>query len=460
MTTTTQQTIHQPGVDRPAARFARRRVVGGAAAAALVPAIGAALAGCTSGGAGAPPPKQLSGVVHVWAHANFPFHEDVGGEIARSLTTKYPNLTVQSEPISGNAYEKLTAAVAAGDPPEISNGEPSDVQTLGANGVVISLDDYFKRSREVKKDDIWPSIMVDVTYKGKPYGINYAPDLRVLYVSANSYRAAGLDANKPPATWDDLERAIGTVRRGGQGGDIEHLGFDPFLGSGGVYRWMVPYWQLGGELLNADETKVTINNEKAVQALTWLKKVIDAQGSYEKMQAFEKGTTYQQLFMDNKVAHLYATFAERAQVFQKQAPNLQYGFATYPLPPGGKRANYGSGWAFTVSKGAKNPDGAWAFLEHFMADENNLKFADRYDRIPMRASTTKSERYHRNDPFRKLAIEEMPGRKSVICVPGASEALPLEGTFVTNIVLGKTSIREGLQTAEQQIQQALDKFRR
>jgi ABC-type glycerol-3-phosphate transport system substrate-binding protein len=445
----------------------RRRLFGRGARAALAPvALGAAgtLGACATP-AGQPaqpaqPARTLSGPVQIWANRVFPFHEDVGGEIAASFMAKAPAVTIRSEPLAGNAVEKLTAAVAAGDPPELVSIGAHEVQTLAAGGAVASLEDYLRRSGALRKPDIWPTLLKDVTYKDQVFGLPYGPDLRVLYISVDKYRGAGLDPRQPPRTWDALDQAIAKVHRGGAGTDVEHLGFDPFLGSGGIYRWMVPFWQLGGELLSPDGERVTINNEHAIRALTWLKKVVDSQGGYEKMQAYEKGQHYTQLFMDNNVTHLYATYAERAQVFQRDAPSLEYAFATYPLPPNGRRANYGGGHTFPIARGAKNPDTAWAFLEHLSSDEQNLKFADRYDRIPIRISTTRSERYHRNDPFRRLAVEEMPGRRFVISAPGGAEALSAQGTFVTDIMLGKRSIREGLQDAAAEIQQILDKWRR
>ncbi|HEV2125772.1 MAG TPA: extracellular solute-binding protein [Chloroflexota bacterium] len=410
----------------------------------------------------APPAIQkasLSGTVHIMANRAFPFHEDVGGEIANSFMAKHPAVTIESEPLAGDAVEKLTAAVAGGAPAELFSIGIHTVQTVAASGAVMSLEEYLKRST-LKKQDIWPTLLNDITYTGKVHGMVYGPDLRIMYISADKYRGAGLDPERPPKTWNELEEAIGKVHRGGQGTDIEHLGFDPFLGSGGIYRWLVPYWQLGGTLTNADGTKVTMNNENAIQALTWLKKVVDRQGGYEKMQAFEKGTHYTRLFMDNKVTHMYATYAERAQAFAKEAPEMKFGFATYPLPANGKKANYGGGHTFPISTGARNPDAAWAFLEHLSSEENNLKFADRYDRIPIRISTTRSERFHKGDPFRKLAAEEMPGRRFVISAPGGAEALSAQGNFVKDIMAGKVSIREGLGQAEQEIQQILDKWRR
>ena len=157
---------------------------------------------------------------------------------------------------------------------------------------------------------------------------------------------------------------------------------------------------------------------------------------------------------------MYATYAERAQEWQAKAPQLEFSYFSYPLPPNGRRANYGGGHTFPILNGSKNPDAAWAFLEFLSEEENNIKFTDRYDRIPLRSSTVRSEKWHRNDPFRKLAAEEMPGRRFVIAAPGGAEALTAQGAFVTEIMLNRLSIREGLTQAQAQIQQILDKWRR
>ena len=130
------------------------------------------------------------------------------------------------------------------------------------------------------------------------------------------------------------------------------------------------------------------------------------------------------------------------------------------MPPNGRRANYGGGHTFPILNASKNPDAAWAFLEFLSEEENTIKFTDRYDRIPLRTSTVRSEKWHRNDPFRKLAAEEMAGRQFVIAAPGGAEALTAQGAFVTEIMLNRLSVREGLTQAQAQVQQILDKWRR
>jgi ABC-type glycerol-3-phosphate transport system substrate-binding protein len=432
-------------------------VAGAGAGTALLAACGAA---GTAGSSGAARPEALSGTVRIWANPAFPFHEDVGGQIAASFMARYPNVKVQSDSLNEDRTQKMIVSVAGGDAADLVSIEPYHVQGLGSRGVIASLEGYLKKSAAIKRDDVWPTLMRDVTYKGQAYGLVYGPDLRVMYISVDRYRATGLDPEKPPRSWDDLEAAAAPAHPGGRGSEIEHLGFDPYLGSGGAGRWLVPFWQLGGELLSPDDQKVTINNEKGIQALTWLKKVVDAQGGYQRMLDFEKGPTPNQLFMDNKVTHYYATYAERAQEFKLKAPNLQYAFAGFPVPTGGRKANYGGGHTFPIVSGSKAPDAAWAFLEHFLAEDNNIAFADRYDRIPVRTSTTRAEKWQRNDPFRKLAAEEMPGRRFQLPAPGGIEAQPVVNGLVTDVMLDRKSVRDALSEAEAKIQTILDAWKR
>lgn len=435
---------------------ATRRLLLAAAAAA---GAGAALMACGRAERAPQAGRTLRGMVQFWTNPNFPFHEDVGGEIARAFTSRTAGVAIEAVPTPGNMVEKLTTAVAGGTPPDLATVDIFTPQSLAASGAAQPLEDYIKQSKELKKADLWPTHVHDCTYKGKLAAVPMGPDLRILYILTDRYKATGLDSTKPPKTWNDLEAAIGRVYRA-SGTDVEHLGFDPFLGSGGVHRWLVPFWQLGGETLSADSARVAIFNDKGIQAMQWILKLYNLQGGWERINRFKQGIQDDAQFIQGRVTHYYATYATRAQRFQKEAPDLQYGFATYPIPPNGKRANYGGGWANVLAQGAKNPDAAWVFLEHLSSDEQNLKFADRYDRIPIRIATARSERFTRKDPFRVLAAEEMQFRKFVISAPGGSEALPIQARMVNDIVQGKVSVSDGLKDGQEQMQQVLDKWRR
>jgi multiple sugar transport system substrate-binding protein len=271
---------------------------------------------------------------------------------------------------------------------------------------------------------------------------------------------AGLDPDKPPAKWSELEAAAQKAFRGGAGA-VQHLGWYPFMGSGANWLWMVPYWQLGGETLNADQTKVTLNNERAVKALTRLKRVVDNQGGWTAVDAFRKGHSSpagEAVFMEGGATYLHATLSERGEQFTIKAPAMRFTVSSYPLPDeGGSVANYGGCHTLPVTKGSAHPEAAFLFIEHVTGNDNNIKFALRFDRVPIRESSTASETYIRGDRGRALQAQEMKRRRFVIAAPGGDEMLPHQDV-VTPFMSGEMALQDTLREKERLAQQVLDKY--
>jgi multiple sugar transport system substrate-binding protein len=362
---------------------------------------------------------------------------------------------VEFAPENDGLGVKLIAAAAGGQPPDATSSSGFMTQTFAHSGLSIALDDRMRRGGVVKRADIWPSLLNELTYKGSVYGLSYAPDVRVLYTSTDPYQRAGLDYTKPPKTWDEmLEVARKTATRG-EGGELAIVGFDPYLSSSNTNAWLLPFWQAGGELTNKEGTKVTLATEPAIKALTWIQRVIDAQGGWQTVKASRNANLYQR-FVNGKVAHMIDTFSVRSESFWPLNRSIVFGYAPYPLPAGGRRANLGGNHTFVIPKGSKQQDAAWLFLEELLAEPNLLKFVDRYDRVPSMQSLARSEKFLRGDPFRRLMIDEMPGRRWFIPLPGAADLRQPITDVPTEILDKGVSIQTALQQAQTAVQAALD----
>ncbi len=116
----------------------------------------------------------------------------------------------------------------------------------------------------------------------------------------------------------------------------------------------------------------------------------------------------------------------------------------------------GGNHTFFIPKESKQQEAAWLFLQELYDEPNLLKFVDRYDRVPATQSLAKSDRFLRNDPFRKLMIEEMPGRRWFIPLPGAADLRQPITDLPTQILEKGVSIREALTQAQAAVQAALD----
>ena len=435
----------------------RRAIFRQAGAALLAGTGGAALAACQVGGTdtSTTSTQETSGRIEIWGFNSVPFTDGAPADILREFQAKHPRVQLEYLQNNDTTNEKLRVQVAGGTSPDLASAGSSGFQHLALDGIARSLEPFIKKSKVVAKADMWPDLVREHTWKGELRGITYGPDIRLLYVHSNLYQRAGLDATKPPKTWDELEANVAkTMARDGQKLSVE--GFDPFLGSGELNLWPIPFWQLGGELLSADGTKVTIANDHGLKAWTFLKSVIDRQGGWTALQEFKTGKAGNQLFADGVVSHYYATNSERARLQRDLAPGIQFGFATYPMPAGGRRISFGGVNGFLMTTGSPNPDAAWAFLEHLWTPENVVKLCDYHDRVPPRQSVAASEQYVRNDPFRKLVGEEMKGRRWLIALPGAAAMRTDLQNVANDILRSNMGIMEALTKAQTAMQAKLE----
>jgi multiple sugar transport system substrate-binding protein len=437
-----------------------RRAALGALGAAGAAALAAACGGAPGGDA--PPPaagKGLSGTLTMWwPNATFDPAASIGGDMQKTFTEQHPGLTIDA--VVEGSGDKLKTQVAAGTPPDFFHTQSYWQTTWGVTGINTQLDDYVKRSKAIKLEDIWPLKLKEVQHQGKTWALPYSIDSRVVYINADQYARAGFDLAKPPQTWDDFEKTIPALTKQAGPGEVTQFAFDPFVGSGGLQRWMVPFWQLGGEFHNPEGTKITIYNERGIRALDWIMKLFNMQGGWPALEKAQTGVTPQErLFLQNKASYMYATFATKASVFNKEAPDFKFGFMDYPRPAGGKVANYAGGWAICIPKGAKNADAAFAFVEHLYAPENDLKWHTFHLRVPVHMGVAKSVDFTRNDPFLKLTMDGMAGGRFVASIPGGEGILPVMDAMVKKVRAGEAAVRDALQEAEQLAQQEVDKLR-
>ena len=438
-------------------------------AACLRAGVGAAWAGaatslaaCEAPFAGKPATsEEIAGKVTVWAHTAFNWTDTVGGEIMADTMAKHPKLQIVVEPVTDGSSivraQKLIAATAGGNPPDVTHVGTSDLQGLGKAGIIQPVDRYLKASRVVKQSDLWPEMVKDMTWKGQQYGMPWGPDLGILLGQFAALRSAGINTDRPPTTWEEFEEHVRRLYREDEPGKPTRIAFHALAGQAGPTQWLIPFWQQGGELLSADGTKVTINNEKGIAALQWIERVFKAQGGYDSVLTL--GQNQANLWIAGAAGYWFANVAAPSQsqpLMDAMRSGLQF-FSTYwPIPRGGKRANIGGAHAFCISAQTKAPAGAWAVLENLSSEENNLKFAVFYNRIPIRVKTAQSAAFHKNDTRLKLAVEEMDNRKSGLTAPGGAEATPVINQVALDVVMGKKSVTNALDEGQKAIQAILD----
>jgi multiple sugar transport system substrate-binding protein len=121
-----------------------------------------------------------------------------------------------------------------------------------------------------KPENFWTGALKSVTWEGKYYGIPTNNETMAFIWNKRMFAAAGLDPEKPPATWADVVTYSKAIKdKTGKAG----FGMVARVNAGNTpFRFMPILWAYGsGALDEADPNptyqKVTINNEGGVAAL-------------------------------------------------------------------------------------------------------------------------------------------------------------------------------------------------
>src|SRR5207249_3804677 len=64
-----------------------------------------------------------------------------------------------------------------------------------------------------KRDDFWSGALKSVTWNGKLYGVPTNNETMAFIWNKDIFKKAGLDPDKPPATWDDVVKYSAQIKK-------------------------------------------------------------------------------------------------------------------------------------------------------------------------------------------------------------------------------------------------------
>src|SRR5712691_8261224 len=157
--------------------------------------------------AGAPAHAQGRTEIHWW-HA-------MTGQLGEALVTLAKQFNesqgeYEIKPLNKGSYpETLTAAIAAyrqKNPPHLVQVFEVGTQTMMLSGAVYPVWELM-RDNEVKIDwnDFIKPVVGYYTKDGKLYSMPFNSSTPIFYYNKDTFKKAGLDPEKPPKTWQDVE---------------------------------------------------------------------------------------------------------------------------------------------------------------------------------------------------------------------------------------------------------------
>ena len=144
--------------------------------------------------------------IKLWHAMGGARYEAITKDIAEGFNKAYPNYTI--EPLFTGSYaETVTkgiAAIRAGDPPQILQVYEVGTQTMLDSGAIIPVTEVVKAG-EINWSDYFQPIMNYYTVEGRLNSMPFNSSTAILYYNKDAFKKAGLDPDKPPVTFKDVE---------------------------------------------------------------------------------------------------------------------------------------------------------------------------------------------------------------------------------------------------------------
>lgn len=322
---------------------------------------------------------DVSGDITLWHFWGSPVRHNAMRRVIAMCAQKLPNIKVTDivKPFGDIWTDNLAAAAGGNGIPDVIVSNRPALPREAADGVYLSLQAWADRDN-VRREQFYNWAWDQGVYDNQIYGIPHETDVRVLFYNKNLFQQAGLDPNKPPATWAEIEQAASKLDRIGADGRIERMGFFP-LWNIGAEPWQ---YTNGADMIKPDGTP-QINNPKMVETVAWLKKWVDRYGGWDKVAAFRNQfASPDDLFMSSSVAMYVDIFGYNSILqFNRptvpldngQKPRMDWGIALMPYNT--KPGTWSGGFSLSIPTGAKHPEAAWEFIKCATSSEGQVSWA-------------------------------------------------------------------------------------
>ncbi len=328
-------------------------------------------------------PDNLSGTVTFWNAYNTvsPENKTLTEQIIPAFEKLHPNVTVKAQALPyDDLRQKLLAAVAGGETPDLVRADIIWVPEFGDLGALAPLDQEMP-DFATYKDQVYAGPLATNFYGGHYYGLPLDTNTRVIFYHPDVFKAAGIA--DPPKTFDDFAADCAKIKALGKADTYCYA-------EGGTGPWnILPWiWSNGGNITDPTYTKATgyLNSKASVDAVNmlndWLKK------GYLSPSIMGGGIATSDAMGKGQVG-MIVDGPWMPPIFQQQYPDLKTGLAAFPSGPGGSVSVVG-GEDIVMFEKSQNKAAALAFMRYMLNTESQTALG-KVGQMPVLKSLTGSK---------------------------------------------------------------------
>ncbi len=279
--------------------------------------------------------------------------------------------------VAQQLVQKFAVAEAAGSAPDALSLDLIYTPAFAAAGQLQDITDWARALPYFAK--LSPAHLKVATYRDRLYGVPFSAEASILLYNKALFRKAGLDPDKPPASWaelrDDAEKIAGL------GGDVHGWYLSAACGGCQAFELTPFVWASGGGVLSDDGRTVTLNSPE-VQGAVGLYRDLVAHAGVPASAQTDNGSNALTGFVAGKVG-MQNLGAFAIGTLTTKYKSIEFGVAPIPGKDGG-HASFAGGDNIVLTKGTQKQGAVKAFVEWaYTLDAQRLMVAN--GSLPVRA---------------------------------------------------------------------------
>lgn len=434
----------------------------------------AACGGTTAGGGDTKPqagaangteaPKVSEPVKVVWWHS-------MSGELGKAVdklvadfNASQKNVVVEAV-FQGTYDESLNKMKASMD----SKSGPALIQVyeIGSRFMIdskaITPMQQFIDAEKFDVSALEENILNYYTFDSKLYSMPFNTSNPILYYNKDMFKAAGLDPEKPPTTYEEVAEAAKKLTKDGQTG-----------ASFAIYGWFMEQFlaNQGTELVNngngrtSPATDSMLGSDAGVKTITWWKQMIDDKTM---LNLGRKTDDTKKAFAAGQIAMTLDSTASLRGIVNAAAGKFEVGTAFLPKPKDAQDGGVivgGASLYILNNRSEAEQKGAWEFIK-FLTDAKQQAFwsvntgyfpitKKAYDEQLVKDNITKYPQF-------KTAVDQLHQTKANKATQGAvmgvfPEARQLTEGAIEEVLNGKKPPKEALDGAAKEISTRIQQY--
>ena len=301
---------------------------------------------------------------------------DAFNKVVEAYNASHENQVVTTEVPFGELVQKYATAIAGGQAPDALSMDLIYNPAFAAAGQLEDLTDWAKSLPYF--NSLSPSHVKLGTYQDKIYGLPLSVETSVFAWNKDLYKKAGLDPEKAPKTWEEIEANAEKIRKLGD----DTYGF--YFSGGGcggcmIFTFTPLVWGAGADILSEDSKTATLDTPQMRKAVGFYRDMVK-KDLVPASAASDNGTNFL-TFTNGKIGQQsLGAFAIGTLV--TQYPDINFGVTLIPSVDG-KTSSFAGGDNFVITKGTKKLDAVKEFLEYIYSMDGQKVMA-KYGSLPTR----------------------------------------------------------------------------